>query len=240
MATYELDGSKWKEIGGFDMMDIGRKQYGDNFVSLKHDRSNAFSWAAVLKNGSTGGLDLQSFLKQEDTKKRYNANGVLRPHSNDSRDSYSWCVLEKVSTVVTQQTYDVFLSHKQTNGGFFALFLKMEIEKRKPGCKVFLDVDDLNQLHSLEDIVKGSKNFLFLLTDGALERPWCQKEIEFAIKSNKNIILVWDSDGCSFPNPNNFPNNEYIHKLLLVKAVRFIRDIDLRNAALETILAKLV
>jgi hypothetical protein len=38
--------------------------------------------------------------------------------------------------------------------------------------------------------VTNSKNFLLLLTEGVLERPFVQVEIRAALKAKNNIILV--------------------------------------------------
>ena len=43
----------------------------------------------------------------------------------------------------------------------------------------FLDVDDLNNIHILEQNVKDSKNFLLLITEGALQRPFVQVKISY-------------------------------------------------------------
>ena len=46
--------------------------------------------------------------------------------------------------------YDVFISHYQRTGEDLAKVFKLTLEQQRPGIKVFLDRDDLSQIHSLE------------------------------------------------------------------------------------------
>ncbi len=45
-------------------------------------------------------------------------------------------------------SYDVFLSHRQVNGGDTCQSIKLQLENINPNLKIFLDVDDLNEVHS--------------------------------------------------------------------------------------------
>lgn len=46
--------------------------------------------------------------------------------------------------------YDIFLSHKQQNGADLAQSLKLLLTTQRPELKIYLDVDDCNELHSLQ------------------------------------------------------------------------------------------
>jgi len=133
--------------------------------------------------------------------------------------------------------YDIFLSHRQVTGGGIALALKLELEKMRPGVKIFLDVDDLNNIHDLEENVRNSKNFLLLITEGVLERPFVLKEIRAALENKKNIIVMID-EKTPFPNGEGVP--EDIKPVLLVKAIPYIHEAAFRKISIQSVLDKMV
>jgi hypothetical protein len=49
--------------------------------------------------------------------------------------------------------YDVFLSHKQANGADLAQSIKLQMIDLNPDLRIFLDVDDLNNIHNLEVLI---------------------------------------------------------------------------------------
>lgn len=131
--------------------------------------------------------------------------------------------------------YDIFLSHTQQNGSDLAMNIKLLLENENRKLKIFLDVDDLNNIHDLENIIKKSRNFILIITEGTLERPFIHKEIRAALKYDKNIILVHDEKSCPFP--NNAP--EDIKSILNIKAIPFIREHDFRKVSIKKIIDKL-
>ena len=62
----------------------------------------------------------------------------------------------------------MFLSHYQRTGGNLALALKMLLLEQCPTLKIFLDVDDLEDLQDLMQNVVDSANIILLLTDGTM------------------------------------------------------------------------
>jgi hypothetical protein len=46
--------------------------------------------------------------------------------------------------------YSLFLSHYQRTGGLLAMVLKLLIESKNPNLNIFLDVDDLENIHDLK------------------------------------------------------------------------------------------
>jgi len=140
-------------------------------------------------------------------------------------------------------SYDLFLSHFQLNGGDLVRSIKFELLQKRPYLKTFLDVDDLNQLHNLEDAVSRSKHLLLLLTEGVLERPWVQLEIRTALRHNVDIIPVHDLTRCQFPNVDLIPQiklinitREELKQALLMKAIPFLRDQPHRDLSIDMIL----
>ena len=67
-----------------------------------------------------------------------------------------------------EMEYDFFLSHYQKTGGHLALAIKYELRDTNPHWKVFLDVDDLNQIHDLSENIFRSRNVVLLLTEGKI------------------------------------------------------------------------
>ena len=68
----------------------------------------------------------------------------------------------------------------------------MQLIDRSPSLKIFLDVDDLNNIHILEENVAKSQNFVLLLTEGALSRQFVQVFVVLA----KMLILQAGMQSC--------------------------------------------
>ena len=102
--------------------------------------------------------------------------------------------------------------------------------------KIFLDVDDLDNTHILQDNVIESRNFLFLITEGAIDRPFVQLEIRTALQHKKNIILVHDEKSCNFP--ATAPDD--IKAILQPKAIPYYREKAFRDVSIQQILKKMV
>lgn len=47
-------------------------------------------------------------------------------------------------------SFDLFLSHRQINGADLAQSIKLQLAHLRPDLDIFLDVDDLNNVHNLE------------------------------------------------------------------------------------------
>ena len=73
------------------------------------------------------------------------------------------------------------------------------------------------ELSKLDEIVGQCTNFIFILTDNVFDSPWCLIELEAAVKSKVNIILLV-KDGARWPDDSgnlvcNFPTYTLIQKL---------------------------
>ena len=70
------------------------------------------------------------------------------------------------------------MSHIQRTGQGIATTLYSQLEKFYPN-KVFLDVQAKFELHKLEEIVKNTELFVFILTDDIFDSFWCRKGKDF-------------------------------------------------------------
>ncbi|KAG2433716.1 hypothetical protein HXX76_008083 [Chlamydomonas incerta] len=105
------------------------------------------------------------------------------------------------------QKYDVFLSHKRTDSKDFARALYNLLVVRS--FKTFLDYEYREELSDLGQIVANSANLIFIMTDNIFDSPWCIRELEAAVASKTNIILLvkegsrWKNEEglkiCEFP-----------------------------------------
>ena len=114
--------------------------------------------------------------------------------------------------------------------------IKLQLMDKKPDLRIFLDVDDLNNTHVLEDNVKASRNFLLLITEGVMERPFVQLECKTALNQKKNIVLVHDEKSCQFPNPSTVPDD--VRPILEPKAIPYYREKAFREVSIQQIIAK--
>jgi len=135
-------------------------------------------------------------------------------------------------------TWDIFLSHKQLNGADLAQAIKLQLELLHPELVIFLDVDDLNNIHGLEDNISKSRNIILLITEGVLERPFVLKELRAAVQCKKNIILVHDERNCHFPTGEGVP--EDIRPILATKAIPYYREKVFRETCINQIWSKMV
>lgn len=111
-----------------------------------------------------------------------------------------------------EKTLDVFISYRRSNGCQLASLLKVHLEIRN--LSVFLDVDRLEAGkfdNNLLQSIRSAKNFVLVLTPGALdrcmndteERDWIHKEVACALQSKCNIIPVFDN--FVMPDPEALP-----------------------------------
>ena len=92
--------------------------------------------------------------------------------------------------------YDIFISYRRVGGADFAR--QMQLALKNKGYNVFLDFDELKDGvfdRRIEEAIKSSKVFLFILSTHALDRckneeDWVRKEIECAILSQCHIVPI--------------------------------------------------
>jgi hypothetical protein len=109
------------------------------------------------------------------------------------RFAHSGCVV-MMPPLASHQKFDLFLSHAQDLGQDQVATIKALLEKLLPGVKVFLDVECLDDLHTLDDLIRSSAAVLVFLTEGCLRRHFIRLEIETAVKSAIKLIIVQETD----------------------------------------------
>lgn len=124
---------------------------------------------------------------------------------------------------------DVFISYRRSNGCQLASLLKVHLEIRN--LSVFLDVDRLEAGkfdNNLLQSIRSAKNFVLVLTPGALdrcmndteERDWIHKEVACALQSKCNIIPVFDN--FVMPDPEALPST--MRAVTSYNGVKWIHD----------------
>jgi tetratricopeptide (TPR) repeat protein len=105
--------------------------------------------------------------------------------------------LEQISNVHSNEVkYDAFISYRREGGSETSRSIKESLEKR--GVKVFLDFDELKTGRfdeKLLQVIKETPNFLFILSESALDRcqdpnDWVTQEISQALLYKKNVIPI--------------------------------------------------
>lgn len=100
--------------------------------------------------------------------------------------------------------YDVFISYRRIGGAETAKHLRDVLADR--GYRVFFDTDSLRSGDfdtQLFDVIRGCKDFIVILTPGALDRcesknDWVRLELACALKEGKNVVPVL-APGFTFP-----------------------------------------
>lgn len=134
--------------------------------------------------------------------------------------------------------YDLFISHKQENGSQLAQIIKLLLEKINPHLNIFLDIDDLGNIHDLEKNVKNSENILLIITEGVFERRFVQLELQMALSNDKNIITLWDKEHYPiFPKKDDI--EEKFHKILDIKAIIWNSEKMFKEAIIKEIILKI-
>ena len=117
------------------------------------------------------------------------------------------------------------------------MVLKLHLLHKDPKLRIFLDVDDLENIHDLKANVQKTNCFALLLTEGVFERRFVQEEIRTALACNKKIILVWDKERCAFPDASTIPSD--ISSVLLVRAVIWQAEKSFRKVVINEIYNKI-
>jgi hypothetical protein len=101
-------------------------------------------------------------------------------------------------------TYDVFISYRRDGGSETAKHLRDVLTER--GYRVFFDTDSMrsgNFNRKLFDVIEHCKDFIIILSPGALDRcvqegDWVRLELSYALEHGKNVVPVL-SGGFKFP-----------------------------------------
>ena len=88
----------------------------------------------------------------------------------------------------------VFLSHKWSTCQEKVHTLVRMLQLYLQGVRVWLDVDDLEDIAKLEESVQESAVFCLFYTDGYFASTNCRREIYAAVKAKKPIVTVYVND----------------------------------------------
>ena len=113
-------------------------------------------------------------------------------------------VLPSVRLMATGQTpelelhsglrFHLFLSHIWSSGQDQMATVKRELQLLLYGVRVFLDVDDLEEIGQLDTYVKQSQSMLFFLSKGYFFSANCKKEIAATLANGNPIMLLRETD----------------------------------------------
>ena len=110
----------------------------------------------------------------------------------------------------------VFLTHHKQGAGGSARLLKIALLDRNIS-DIFLDSDNLVDLHSVVPVVAKSKHVMVLITKSIIFRPWCLCEIHTALVHGIPLTLVQINQEEELPSEQKY--RDYV--AYLFKQVRF-------------------
>jgi hypothetical protein len=102
--------------------------------------------------------------------------------------------------------HHLFLSHVWGSAQDQAALIKRTLQLLLPGVKVFLDIDNLEEIGDLERYVKESQCVLIFLSHGYFSSRNCRRELECAILSHKVLAIVHEEDRTHGGVCNRHPN----------------------------------
>jgi len=86
--------------------------------------------------------------------------------------------------------YHLFLSHVWSTAQDQVAVIKRMLQLLLPGVRVFLDVDDLDEIGNLEQHVQASQCVLLFLSRGYFESINCRREIVCTFDGNKKPLAI--------------------------------------------------
>jgi len=90
--------------------------------------------------------------------------------------------------------YHTFLSHIWSSGQDQTAIIKRKLQLLLPSVKVFLDVDDLEEIGDLEKYVRASQTMVIFLSSGYFFSANCMREVDCALANGTPLILVHEQD----------------------------------------------
>lgn len=101
-----------------------------------------------------------------------------------------------VERVQREQQDGVFLSHYQALAGPDVMELKGQLERDHPSlAQIWYDKDENPSIEGMRLGVRKNRFFVAYLTQDYFLRPFCRKEIRWALAYKKEIILLWKREG---------------------------------------------
>jgi hypothetical protein len=118
----------------------------------------------------------------------------VRSEKNALANSY---LQSNTSTTDLDLDFKVFLSHKRSTGqgiagrlyeglkNYYKVFLD---SVRCKATYLTLDQEAKFNLNDLQEIVRSTEVFIFIITHGVLLSKWCYEELASAVESNKKVL----------------------------------------------------
>jgi hypothetical protein len=130
----------------------------------------------------------------EESCKRLNLHYEVSDKPSDTVRSISDAIVARVRR---EEQDGVFLSHFQANAGPDVMELKGQLEREHPELvgKIWYDKDNNPSIEGMRNGVRDHRYFLAYLTRDYLMRPFCRKEIRWALMYRKTIVLLWKREG---------------------------------------------
>jgi len=88
-----------------------------------------------------------------------------------------------------------FISHIWATGQDKAHKIVRMLQLVLPGIRIWLDVDDLNEMSQLEESVEETAVFLLLYTKGYFQSKNCIREVSAAVAAKKPTFVLYEGDG---------------------------------------------
>ena len=91
------------------------------------------------------------------------------------------------------QKYHIFISYTWSSGQDQVRSVKQLLKEVLPGIRIFLDVDDLEDISVLNEEVEAAQLVLAFVSTGYFQSRPCQDELRYAIEYGKPIVLLRES-----------------------------------------------
>ena len=89
--------------------------------------------------------------------------------------------------------YHIFISYTWSSGQDQVRQVKQLLKEVLPGIRIFLDVDDLEDISVLNEEVEAAQLVLAFVSTGYFQSRPCQDELRYAIEYGKPIVLLRES-----------------------------------------------
>lgn len=101
---------------------------------------------------------------------------------------------EPVNPPASRAAYHLFLSHEWGSGQEKMRVIKQRLLEMVPRTRIFLDVDDLEDISQLEAAVDGSDVMLVCCSVAYAKSRNCMRELRHAVHGGKKLIALLESD----------------------------------------------
>ncbi len=91
-------------------------------------------------------------------------------------------------------SHHLFMSHIWSTGQAQTHAIVRQLQLMLPGIKIWLDVDELDDISELENCIKTSAMFVLFYSKHYFESRNCRREIYAAISLGKPIIVIYEGD----------------------------------------------